>query len=218
MRRRQKIPSSDRSPLGTRPVETVHVHNDLAAEQATQGRMMAHPDVHEEENLIAARRKSMHHGEESCDEPREILTSGRRDVNQSHAAILRHSHLRRIRAPSAVHHNVVAHLGESRSDLAKSGFEARKVKLRHRHAVQPEHPDPKRLRRFGSRAHESITESGLNARLPQMRREVHVSGTSGDSISIGRWYSNGLVPCVEIQSMMLWSPSRRVTCLLYTSD
>ena len=55
----------------------------------------------------------------------------------------------------------------------------------------------------------------LNGHVWAMDRQIslsrHVAGTSGESISIGRWYSNGFGPCSRIQSTIDFNPSRRVT-------
>src|ERR1019366_1984878 len=161
MRRRQKIPLCDWPPLRARPFETVHVHDDLAAEQATQRRVMPHPDVHEKKDLVAARCKGVNDGEECRDESGEILSAWRRNIHETHTAILRHTHFWRKRSSPAVHHDIVPHLREPWSNLPESGLETSEVQLRHRHAVQPEHSDPKRFRRFGSPAHVSITDPGF---------------------------------------------------------
>src|SRR3954465_8674984 len=49
---------------------------------------------------------------------------------------------------------------------------------------------------------------GSRGHLHQRSLSRQVLGTSGESISIGRWYSNGFVPCSEIQSTIDCKPSR----------
>ena len=67
----------------------------------------------------------------------------------------------------------MAGCGEARRNLAKGCLESGEVELRKRHAVQTEHTNSKWRRRLHLRDYIS--------------RDFQVAGTSGESISIGRW-------------------------------
>ena len=87
--------------------------------------------------------------------------------------MLGHTQMLWILAAATVDRDVVSHRDEAGRYFAKGGLESSEVELRERHTVQPKHPDSKPSRLL---------------HLPDyINRDFQVAGTSGESISIGRW-------------------------------
>src|SRR5437868_15491408 len=104
---------------------------------------MSHADVDEKENVIPASRERVNRGEQSGEQPREILSAWRWDIYEADAAILTDAHLLGVRSSATVNRDIVPGVNKTRRNFAEPGFESREMEVRHRHAVKSEHANAK---------------------------------------------------------------------------
>ena len=140
-----KVRARERPPLGALPVEPVDVHHDTRAKNPAQRGVVAHPDVDEEKEIVAADDERVKRSEKRRNQSREILSARRWHVLEPHSLVLGNAQGFRIVAAAAVDRHLVPRGDEARRDLAEGGLESGEVKLRERHAVESEHADAKAL-------------------------------------------------------------------------